>query len=194
MSDPRDTHYAGPTGREKPGEHWNARIIREEREQAMSDKVDYKIPDEAVGAAARAYYENLGWDWDDLGGWHEDKQRELDHEESKATILREFRAALEAAIPLLPASGGPAVAPTLHEQWHLDHPGYPCEYAEDAAAARTPAVDRQVIERVLRQTLGSLGWHDLHEPIRTDVINKWTRALTSALVAALTEQPKENEK
>ena len=105
----------------------------------MSDKVE--IPDEAVGAAARAYYENLGWDWDDLGGWHEDKQRELDHEESKATILREFRAALEAAIPLLPASGGPAVAPTLHEQWHLDHPGYPCEYAEDAAADRDAAVN-----------------------------------------------------
>lgn len=33
--------YAGPTGREKPGEHWNARIIREqqEAEQAAESRV-----------------------------------------------------------------------------------------------------------------------------------------------------------
>lgn len=34
MGDKRDIHYAGPTGREMPGEHWNARIIREENEAA----------------------------------------------------------------------------------------------------------------------------------------------------------------
>jgi hypothetical protein len=27
--DPKQISYAGPTGRERPGEHWNARIIRE---------------------------------------------------------------------------------------------------------------------------------------------------------------------
>lgn len=28
-----DIEYAGPTGREQPGEHWNARILRELRER-----------------------------------------------------------------------------------------------------------------------------------------------------------------
>jgi hypothetical protein len=53
------------------------------------------VTDEAVEKLARTYYENLGWDWDDL-------DTDLkDHDENKATILREFRAALEAAAPLL---------------------------------------------------------------------------------------------
>jgi len=61
------------------------------------------VTDEAVEKLARTYYENLGWDWDDL-------DTDLkDHDENKATILREFRAALEAAAPLL----GTRPQPTL---------------------------------------------------------------------------------
>lgn len=33
MTKPID--YAGPTGRELPGEHWNARIIREQRQASL---------------------------------------------------------------------------------------------------------------------------------------------------------------
>lgn len=60
-----------------------------------------EITDEMVEAVARAYYEGLGWDWDDLGGWDEDQRREREHAESKAVILREFRTALAAAVPFL---------------------------------------------------------------------------------------------
>jgi len=56
---------------------------------------DPRITDEAVEAAARTYFENLGWDWDEL-------DTDLkDHGENKAAVLREFRAALEAALPHL---------------------------------------------------------------------------------------------
>jgi hypothetical protein len=53
------------------------------------------VTDEAVEKLARTYYENLGWDWDELS------TDTKDHAESKAVILAEFRAALEAAEPLL---------------------------------------------------------------------------------------------
>lgn len=56
---------------------------------------DIKVTDEAVEAGARAYYENLGWDWASL----DTEARE--HDQSKAIILAEFRRALEAAAPLL---------------------------------------------------------------------------------------------
>jgi hypothetical protein len=35
-----DIDYAGPTGRELPGEHWNARIIREQAEATPRDKAE----------------------------------------------------------------------------------------------------------------------------------------------------------
>lgn len=53
------------------------------------------IPDKAVEAAARAYYEHLGWDWDVLD------TDTKDHAASKDVILSEFTVALEAAEPHL---------------------------------------------------------------------------------------------
>lgn len=51
--------YAGPTGRERPGEHWNARIIREQNEAKTAQSVMADgITDEMIGKAAellRAY-------------------------------------------------------------------------------------------------------------------------------------------
>ena len=35
-----DIHYAGPTGRELPGEHWNARIIREQATESAQYRAD----------------------------------------------------------------------------------------------------------------------------------------------------------
>lgn len=56
------------------------------------------ISDEAVEVAAKTYYTNLGWDWDSLD------TEAKEHDESKAVILTEFRAVLEAAAPLVLAA------------------------------------------------------------------------------------------
>lgn len=53
------------------------------------------VTEQAVEAAARTYYENLGWDWGELSNGRKD------HEESKAEILREFEAVLEAVQPYM---------------------------------------------------------------------------------------------
>lgn len=37
MNDKNRIDYAGPTGRELPGEHWNARILRERAEATRRD-------------------------------------------------------------------------------------------------------------------------------------------------------------
>lgn len=39
----RSIHCAGPTGREKPGEHWNARIIREENAALLHEPTDREL-------------------------------------------------------------------------------------------------------------------------------------------------------
>ena len=57
--------------------------------------VGVEITDEAVEAAARKYFTDLGWDWDDID---DDLQDQAD---SKRTILRQFRRALEAAQPFM---------------------------------------------------------------------------------------------
>jgi hypothetical protein len=53
------------------------------------------ITDEMVERLTRAYYTNLGWDWEDLDN------AARDHGENLAAILREFRVALEAIEPML---------------------------------------------------------------------------------------------
>ncbi|HEY2086311.1 MAG TPA: hypothetical protein VGH54_09830 [Mycobacterium sp.] len=172
----------------------------------MSDKVE--IPDAVVEAASMA-----AWNASPAGDlilWPPTM------EGNARQVRAEIRAALEAALPLLPASGGPAVAERRPLSEALDEwpevEGTFDEVLESAAAARLsgpavdryrlawlstrrraayaskaffaeaaaaneleaqPVVDRQVIERVLRD--------------RIDGSDAVINSLTAALVAALTE-------
>lgn len=42
---------AMPTGRERPGEHWNARIIREDAEAARAARIEADAPARLLGVA-----------------------------------------------------------------------------------------------------------------------------------------------
>lgn len=130
------------------------------------DKVE--IPDEAVYMAADAFYCDAGWE-----GVGELEGAAL------AAALRGFRLALEAAYPLLPASGGPAVVLPVCENCGSAH--YTCGgcgvVVDAVTAPGGPAVDRQDIIAVLdRHAVGAL------------VINplSYRERVADALVAALT--------
>ena len=51
--------YAGPTGREKPGEHWNARVIREQDEADRTPAPECQTPRGSWGTCIQALA--LGW-------------------------------------------------------------------------------------------------------------------------------------
>jgi hypothetical protein len=53
--------YAGPTGRERGGEHWNARLIREEADRLRRDE-EYRAVREAL---YRAMADRDDWDGDE---------------------------------------------------------------------------------------------------------------------------------
>jgi len=133
----------------------------------MSDKVE--IPDEARVAARMAIAEEVGrWPFDSSPPHHAKDTHPAQ------TLQRLSDAALEAALPLLPASGGPAVDRQVID---LDTAADFTKGLLAEQAARI--VNRQVIMRVLDQPMLAT-CHTLAE----------LQELADALVATLTEQPK----
>lgn len=136
----------------------------------MSDEVE--IPDEAVEAACKASWDfrstPLGVPWDEV-------TERPDGEAVRAGYSGHMRAALEAALeaalPLLHASGGPAVDRQVIER-----------VLRDLAAEWRQSADED--ERYLNRAHAS----EIHDVMASIRIN---REHADALVAALTEQPKD---
>lgn len=70
-----DIGYAGVTGRELPGEHWNARILRERAEQATGDDrrqwVFTRPCGHPIGVVTDAHYDYEGAFWEMYGNIRE---------------------------------------------------------------------------------------------------------------------------
>lgn len=119
------------------------------------------------------------------------------------TMRRITDVALEAAVPLLaplpPMSDdeideSQAVAQRNSQRWTTveddDDSTWPSGLSADnpnlTPAAPEPAVDREALERVLRERMQSSNFTDVkHEPVRTQVIDQWVQVFADAVLALL---------